>query len=326
MTWSLAATDPQHLDQESWLFNSFVKSNASDLCARLGLPTDDYTPLLHSAGVSLDPDARADHPTHADAMRRFVTLPQITEAVATRITHTRDLLIAYAADHDLTDSRTGLVDAGWTGRMITALLTACNATESDQPHVLFWGHEPRPSGGVHPGLVSAYMYNTGTGQGMALRVPDAPFVVETFCMGDHGIVTGYQRTPSGGVEPVLQSAGNPAAEAWGLRTYRSTVYAVADELAEVPADDLRPMIHQLMITFWRRPTTQEATAWGKYPYDSDPTGTAARPLARPLNPDKPIRGDRAWLNGTLALSTPETRNHYLKSAREIDLHGTPETD
>jgi hypothetical protein len=86
------------------------------------------------------------------------------------------------------------------------------------------------------------------------------------------------------------------------------------------------MIHQLMITFWRRPTTQEATAWGKYPYDSDPTGTAARPLARPLNPDKPIRGDRAWLNGTLALSTPETRNHYLKSAREIDLHGTPETD
>ncbi|WP_249643769.1 hypothetical protein [Nocardia sputi] len=326
MTWSLAATNPQHLDQESWLFNSFVKSNASDLCARLGLPADDYTPLLHSAGVSLDPDVRADHPGQADAMRRFLALPPVTEAAAARIAHTRDLLIDYAARHDLTDSRTGLIDAGWTGRMVGSLLTACGATDSGRPRVLFWGHEPRPTGGIDPDLVTAYMYNTGTGQGMNFRVPDAPFVVETFCMGDHGIVTGYQRSSTGDVEPILQSPSNTAAEVWGLRTYRSTVYAVADELTEVPTDDLRPLIHQIMVAFWRHPTRQEATTWGKYPYDSDPTGTAARPLARPLDPDNPIRGDRAWLCGTLALSTPEVHSQYLKSARDDNLHGAPETD
>jgi predicted HAD superfamily hydrolase len=38
LTWSLAATQPEQRPETSWLFNSFVKSNAADVCARLGLP------------------------------------------------------------------------------------------------------------------------------------------------------------------------------------------------------------------------------------------------------------------------------------------------
>jgi hypothetical protein len=33
------------------------------------------------------------------------------------------------------------------------------------------------------------------------RVPDAPFVMETFCMGDHGIVAGYRTDAGGRIEP-----------------------------------------------------------------------------------------------------------------------------
>lgn len=326
MTWSLAATDPRHLDRTSWLFNSFMKSNAADLCARLGLPLDTYTPLLESAEVSLHPDARADHPHHAEAMRRFLTLPPVTEAVTDRITHTRNLLADYATQHHLTDPATGLVDAGWTGRMVGALLTACDVPAAARPHVLFWGHEPRPSGWTDPDRVTAYMYNIATGHGLDLRVPDAPFLVETFCMGDHGIVTGYRRTPTGEIEADLQSTGNPAAEGWGLHLYRSTIYAVAEALTEPPADDIRPLVHTLMDTFWCHPTTAEAAAWGRYPYDSDPAGTAVRPLARALDPDNPTRGDRAWLPGSLTLSDPGTRDRYLTSAETNDLRGAPATD
>jgi hypothetical protein len=35
-------------------------------------------------------------------------------------------------------------------------------------------------------------------QGLGWRVPDAPFVMETFCMGDHGIASGYRRDADGG--------------------------------------------------------------------------------------------------------------------------------
>ncbi len=80
----------------------------------------------------------------------------------------------------------------------------------------------------------------------------------------------------------------------------------------LPDDDVRPLVHQVMEAFWRDPTRAEAVAWGAYPYDSDPAGTAIRPLARPFTEqDCAARGDRAWLAGSLALSTPEAQAAYL---------------
>jgi hypothetical protein len=92
-------------------------------------------------------------------------------------------------------------------------------------------------------------------------------------------------------------------------------------------NDVRPLVHEVMDAFWCHPTQAEALAWGAYPYDSDPAGTAVRPLARPLPAEtRPARGDRAWLAGSLALSTPEARTAYLRHAPEDELAGAPETD
>jgi hypothetical protein len=82
-----------------------------------------------------------------------------------------------------------------------------------------------------------------------------------------------------------------------------------------------------MDAFWCHPTRAEARAWGIYPYDSDPAGTAARPLARPFTTqDRPTRGDRAWLAGSLALSPPEAQAAFLRYAPADELAGAPETD
>jgi hypothetical protein len=51
LTWSLAATDPGRLAGTAWLFNSFVKSSAADVCARLGLPIDEFGPGLRAAST-----------------------------------------------------------------------------------------------------------------------------------------------------------------------------------------------------------------------------------------------------------------------------------
>jgi hypothetical protein len=69
MTWSLAATDPTRLAQTPWLFNSFMKSNAADVCARLGLRAADFGPQLDAAAVSHAPDCRADQPGQYEAMQ-----------------------------------------------------------------------------------------------------------------------------------------------------------------------------------------------------------------------------------------------------------------
>jgi len=71
-------------------------------------------------------------------------------------------------------------------------------------------------------------------------------------MGDHGIVSGYRRDADGWIEPVLLSSGNDAAEAWGLRLYRLTLYAFCAALVmdhASPDADMRPLVHQVMERF-----------------------------------------------------------------------------
>jgi hypothetical protein len=331
LTWSLAATQPDQLGDAPWLFNSFVKSNAADVCARLGLPLAQYRPTMLACGVSLEPDARADQPAQADALLQFLGMPEVAHAVGVRIEAMRRLVLEYAAQHHLAEADTGLVDIGWTGRMVASLIHVCERAGMSRPHMLFWGHEPRPATGwTDPERVGAYVYNTATGLGLGWRVPDAPFVMETFCMGDHGIVSGYRANATGQVEAVLLSPRNDAAGAWGLRLYRSTLYAFCAALdadRDLPGDDVRPLVHQVMDAFWCSPTWAEAVAWGAYPYDSDPAGTAIRALARPFTEqDCAARGDRAWLAGSLTLSTPRARAAYLNRAPERELAGAPETD
>jgi hypothetical protein len=85
LTWSLAAMQPDRLDDAPWLFNSFIKFNAADVCARLGLPVEEYRSAMLTCGVSLDPDARADQPSQAGALLRFVGMPEVARAVGARI-------------------------------------------------------------------------------------------------------------------------------------------------------------------------------------------------------------------------------------------------
>jgi hypothetical protein len=307
LTWSLAATDPARLAQTPWLFNSFMKSNATDVCARLGLRAADFGSQLDSAGVSPAPDCRADQPRQYEALQRFLRRAEVIDAAATRITQMRLLVTEYARQHQLTGRKTALIDAGWTGRMIGALVTVSEGAGMQRPHMLLWGHEPRATGWTDPDRVTAYIYNTSTGEGMSLRVPDAPFLVETFCMADHGVVTGYQRASDGQIVPVLAAEENKPARDWGLGLYRTVLFHVCDALTGSLEGDVRPLIHDVMDAFWCSPTIPEAAAWGAYRYDSDPAGTAIRPLARPFEDagqagDASARGDRAWIHGSVALS------------------------
>jgi len=147
LTWSFAATRPDRLAEAPWLLNSFIKSNAADVCARLGLTLAQYQSAMLACGVSLEPDVRADQPAQAQALLRFVGMPEVARAVRARIEAMRRLVLDYAAQHGLAEADTGLVDIGWTGRMVASLIWVCEAAGMSRPHILFWGHEPRQQRG-----------------------------------------------------------------------------------------------------------------------------------------------------------------------------------
>jgi hypothetical protein len=121
-------------------------------------------------------------------------------------------------------------------------------------------------------------------------------------MGDHGIVPGYRANAAGQIEPVLLSSRNDAREAWGLLLYRSPLYEFCTALDAdrgLPSDDVRPQVHQVMDAFRCHPDRAEAVAWGAYPHDSDPAGTAIRPLARPFATEARLH----------AVTVPGSRDH-----------------
>jgi hypothetical protein len=316
MTWNLAGSEANHLADEPWLYRSFMKSNATDLCTRLGLPIADFAATLRRAGVNLDPDVRADDPAQLAALRRFVGQPEVSAAMSPRIARIRDLVRDYAQQHDLASSETGLVDSGWTGRMVEALGRVLDAAALPRPYVFMWGYEPRRDGWSVPAKLHAFMYETARAGGLRWRIPNAPFLVETFCMADHGVVTGLRREPSGLISACLQSHDNPAAKEWGATLYRTTLMAACEALDSINGGGVQPFVYDVMRTFWLKPSKTEAITWGAYPYDSDPAMTAVRPLARPITineigPEifrrRLNRGDRAWLWGSLALSSPAVR-------------------
>jgi hypothetical protein len=318
-TWNLAGSDPDNLAAERWLYGSFMHANATDICHRLGLNPDDFTSEFDHAGVSLDPDARADDPAQHQALAAFVANPHVVAAVRPRIARFATDVACYAVQEHLCDTRTGLVDVGWTGKMLAGLYRVLRQKGLALPHSFFFGYEQQVSPTLVPNL-AAWLYDSRDPATMACHVHEAPYVIETFSMADHGLVTGYERTPAG-YQATLATPDNPAATSFGIDYYRKCLYRFAEDFEAPPGglnDDARTLVHDLVTEFWTRPTVPEARAWGTYVWDSDPTATAARPLASPFTPDdlrsangsQPLpRGDRAWLAGSLALTPAPANDH-----------------
>lgn len=329
LTWSLAASDPFQLSKSEWLFNSFMKSNAFDVCARLGLDIHELRPLLVAKGVNLSDNSRADSVDQLRALQSFVDQPEVAERMEDRVSEMHDLVANYADQQQLIEPDTALVDSGWTGRMVGSLIKTTG--DQTRPHVLLWGHEPRESGWTDNQRVAAFMYNSARDEGMDLRVPDAPFLVETFCMADHGVVAGYEYDRYGTVRAILQSEENEVASDWGIRIYRSTIDAFCDAFDITQGVDLRVVISQLMHEFWLHPSKDEAAAWGQYIYDSDPASSAARTLARPISIREIFsagvdRGDRAWLPGSIEMSSLPVKLFYGWIRKGGSLGGHPTED
>lgn len=331
-TWSLAASEPEHLADEPWLFDSLVRSNAQDLCARLGIPFLSFLPILEQCHVSLEPEHRSDDVGQFSAFRRFLCQPAVIDAMRPRISGLREQLTDYCRQNGLTGPDAVLVDAGWTGRMVSALGRVLLDGGYVPPRAYFWGYQPKrmDSGSIE---IWPYMFDTARQSGLNYRLYDTPFLVETLCMGDHGIVSGYARGEDGYVAPLLASPDNVAAKSWGLSLYRATLMAFCDGLEDtgvlstrsiVVGEDVRPIINAAMRAFWLTPTRMEARSWGSYIYDSDPTGTAAGPLAKAYTSDEVEhalqtrelqRGGRPWIAGSIALSSPSLRGAYASTVR-----------
>ena len=265
------------------------------------------------AGVPLGSAAWAD-------VRSLLTASPLREQVAERARHRGELLVRYLAQEQVTaPGRVGLVDVGWTGRAARALEDVLLEHGQALPAAhLFLGLQSTAEAVMGADLHSrahGWLLDETRGRPTRTTQEDPVMLIETFAMGTEGHTLGY-REQDGRVVAELTAGQNPLADRWGLAAYRRSLQHGLDAFLQGtpanPAVDLRPLVWQELLNFWRQPTREEARAWGAQPYGEDFHNALSHPLATPATLPRMLtrlglgrqewREPTYWLAGTVAIS------------------------
>ncbi|MEE9416230.1 MAG: hypothetical protein V3V01_13180 [Acidimicrobiales bacterium] len=216
--------------------------------------------------------------------------------------------------------RSALVDVGWTGQQAAMLSVIIEHVGGSVPVHLHVGRLRDAPTMVDIDL-RTWLFDDRTGH-RTLENPVALF--ETFCATELGGVTNYE-TRAGQVVALRRHSPHEAAlKLWGLNEMRDGIIDFASSFrldgedgdSEDPDSDLQPVALELLEAFWHAPTSEEAQAWGSFPYERDEQGKVIQTLA--------VRYDRRWLSqrfdkdfhgidwpaGSIAISSPLVRRVF----------------
>lgn len=285
--WNLPGLHDVTDDQLDWiLFPTDFRSVCSVL-SRVALAPYEVEPVLATAGFPPESWSTNLDQSQLRALGRLLQQAPLRGMVVARAGERRPLLQRYLAQEGLCDDGSyGIVDIGWFGRMGAGLTGLLQDTGAPGPSVFyFMGLQ-----GVPPARMvadrSAYLFDCGKGVGHDYsRSAGMTYLLETFCAGTHGMVTGYE-DDQGRMVPILAGEHNRAALDWGLGTLRATVarfvesVVVDDAVAALDAD-VRPATVAVLEALALTPTVAEARVWGAFSFADDQTEAFARTLAAP---------------------------------------------
>jgi len=311
------------IDEASWSWKAMYRLTIGQVLERLGLTDDEARAALQRLPRPAAPAALveqwmidaivADAALAADVRRHAVEL--------------HELLQDYLRQEGFCDGVPyGLVDTGWSGRIVKALDENLPADATPLRRVWFFGYMKRSDGHQDPSVVKGYLFDEVAETGYHGDFEQAYGPLETFTVANHGVTVGFRRT-DGRIEPVLASPTNPTLADWPWDLYREAVFRFVDELvldgdiAQVHGD-LRPAVADVLTEFWLHPTRPEAQAWGRYVYEDDILASSRHLLATPIEvrdflhktTRRTYEGKRLWLPASVAL-TPA----YLRPQARLGL-------
>lgn len=318
--------------QTGWLFESARRLSVADVLERMHLRLCDAEDILTAAGFKIRDCKRQLTRAERTRLHDVITGPILQSRARERLVDQRRLILAYFRQEGLCDPLNfGVVDVGWTGRMFDSMWNVLSAQRRDPPIAFFLA--TRESSVSRTGLPrEAYLFDgvSGIGYPSPFR-SGASGLVETFCLGTHGMLSRYEVDGRGTIVPCLRETRNDAAFAWGLPIVRETIDSFLCSLVifeDTPITVLRPAVEAVLSELVHRPTWNEARVWGEYPHSDAQTESYALPISRPLSiADVAVSltrgylqtGDRLWAAGSVRLSSPALR-YLIAGARVIRNH------
>lgn len=319
-----------------WVARKSERISLGAVLDRLDLDARDVADELATAGLAGCDDSMLVTDDVRAALRAATESGPLRDLVLAKARSRREVVTEYLRQEGLFDgTRYGIVDVGGVGSQARALHELCLRGGQQAPRFFFVGLDAHPDpeqariagGGAWLEAAECYLFDQQRGHGIG------PFrglitSVQLFCAADHGTVRGYRRRGDR-VEPVLTTADDDRVSAWGLPLVRETLrefvrsLVLEEELVDLGAD-LRGAVCDVVREFARRPTAEEARAWGAFPFEgSEISSVTVKPLATPytwsgvaravisgsaLKGSFPDLSWNSWHEGATAMSRPLLRD------------------
>lgn len=307
-----------------------VDATLRQVLARLEVTPEEIALPLSHAGFHRATWGRPIAAGQAAELRQLLTQhPDVSRLVRDNSKRARDLALGYLDQVGaVTDKPIGFVDLGTGATLFNSLGAMLDSIGQGPPMGFYFGLRSKiPDMGFGKPLTYVRDEDEGTG---FLNTPGLLTLVELACTADHGSVLGYEDV-KGTVIPIFDENGNEPVVDWGLPIIRQTVRRVAEEmllepdLVSIQGIDLRPAILDVFEEFWTSPTTEEAQAWGAYPFE-DGWGTQSyrHPIAEARGVVDAFRRQpyrHWWEQGASQLSGPVTRTAFQSRRVAKDFAG-----
>jgi FMN phosphatase YigB (HAD superfamily) len=318
--WGPAAVEGVEPPDFFWaIHHGLGDATVKSFMRRVGLDADDFAEELESLG-----HARPEWntPCEEDSFWAILEHPAVRDRLLAEAARQRAEVLAYSRQEGLLDDvQWALVDVGWSGRVVGALHRILLSQGRKVPAAYFVSRLiDHVTQNVQTGVdIRSWFSDHTRGVGYLQLVRE--LYIEFFCGAEHGAVVGYD-VGDAAVTPRFDGDGHPALREWGLPIVHQTIIAFAEQLwldeeAVGIHGNMRPAVADALIEFVRRPTKQEAAAWGAYPFEYGRTGTRISTIAAPyqfrdigraLWRGKVVDGRKSqWDEASLALTTAPLR-------------------
>lgn len=291
---SRAAWHPATLDVEEyyakWLFDAPEQLTAARVGKRMRLEGElasRFTDLMAQHGLALDAMLDKEGFGRLEAAMKTLEGKEIRRAQAAG---QRILVETHLKQSGLTPTqRFSLVDLGWNGRLQHSL-----SLIRRQPVALglYAGLKSTASAGKEVGNLTAFLFDERDSGGGLLGsgglMGNCIQILESFGLAPHGSVTGYRRSENGSVQAAFalgdENGDWTYARLGGVFDDYLGVLRLDEADTEHDPESLRDACAAMLRRFVVAPSSEEAEAWGGYPFVSDQAGGQSFELGQPLPP------------------------------------------
>lgn len=223
-------------------------------------------------------------------LRRVIFQTNIPKLIEEAASKKRGLVVGYLNQVGINEKhKIGIVDLGWRGRLQFSLENILKSAGMSKDNMI----------GFYFGLVLpkqykvmnqlSYFFNARKVDDFFKLGSKATGIMEIITAGDHGLVLGYRRFPTGKIEAVFSEKKNRQAIDWGLEVLRKGIFAFINQMT--PDDLLYLTSHQkiykkkllhILSDFYFRPKKTQAKLFGKYLFSSDQAESKFHKFAPPL--------------------------------------------